>query len=68
MGALMVKVARNIRTRRMARGWTQQALADRIGVDRVFVTQLEGATRNVSLDVLERLARAFRVKPATLLE
>jgi transcriptional regulator with XRE-family HTH domain len=68
MGALMAKVARNIRARRTERGWTQQALADRIGVDRVFVTQLAGATRNVSLDILERLARVFRVKPSTLLE
>ena len=68
MGTLMAKVARNIRQRRQARGWTQAALAERIGVDRVFVTQLEGATRNVSLDVLERLARVFRVRPDTLLK
>jgi transcriptional regulator with XRE-family HTH domain len=68
MGRLMATVARNIRQRRTARGWTQAELAERIGVDRVFVTQLEGATRNVSLDVLERLARVFRVPPGTLLK
>jgi transcriptional regulator with XRE-family HTH domain len=68
MGTLMATVARNIRRHRQARQWTQAELAARIGVDRVFVTQLEGATRNVSLVVLERLARVFRVKPDTLLK
>ena len=42
-------------------------LADRIDVRRPYITQIESATRGVSLEVLEQLAKAFRVKPATLL-
>jgi len=62
------RLARNVKRLRMARGWTQQELADRINVRRPYITQIEGATRGVSLEVLEQLAKAFRVKASALLE
>jgi transcriptional regulator with XRE-family HTH domain len=65
---LTARLAKNVRRLRRAHGWPQQALADRIGVHRVYVTQIETGRRGVSLEVLEKLARVFRVKPATLLE
>jgi transcriptional regulator with XRE-family HTH domain len=66
--ALMEQVARNVRRLRRARGWTQQALADRMHVRRAYITQIESASRGVSLEILEKLAKAFRVKPGALLE
>jgi len=62
------RVARNVKRQRLARGWSQRDLANRIGVHRVYITQIEGATRGVSLEVLEQLAKAFRVKASTLLD
>jgi transcriptional regulator with XRE-family HTH domain len=68
MRKLRGTVARNVRRLRQARGWTQQALADRIAVRRAYVTQIELGTSGVSLEILEKLARVFRVKPGALLE
>lgn len=57
-----------IKALREKRGWTQQQLADRIGVARVTVARVERALARPSLDLLERLARALRVKLTDLLE
>jgi transcriptional regulator with XRE-family HTH domain len=65
---LMERVARNVKQRREGRGWTQQELADRTQMRRAYVTQIESGARGVSIEVLEKLAKAFRVKVATLLK
>jgi transcriptional regulator with XRE-family HTH domain len=65
---LMERIARNVKRRRDARGWAQQELADRLEVRRAYVTQIESGARGVSIEVLEKLARVFRVKVGTLLE
>jgi transcriptional regulator with XRE-family HTH domain len=49
-------------------GLTQQALADRVGVHRVYIAQLETGDRTApSLPLLERLAKALKVKLVDLL-
>lgn len=52
-------LAQNVRVLRLMRGWSQEALAEAAGLDRSYVGDIERAERNVSLDCLERLARAF---------
>lgn len=54
-------LAANIRKRRLALGWSQEELADRTGVHRTYLSGLERAARNPSLDVLERIAAALQV-------
>lgn len=66
--SLMRRIGANVRRRRLARGWTQQALADRVGTSRIYVAQIEGAAKEISLDMLERLARALGVAPGRLLD
>jgi transcriptional regulator with XRE-family HTH domain len=63
----MERVARNVRKRRDAHGWSQQALADRLDVQRAYVTQIESGARGVSLEVLEKLAKVFRCSMGELL-
>ena len=53
---------------RTVRGWTQQALATRIGTSQVYVVQVEGAVKGLSLEMLGRFAQALRVKPRKLLD
>ena len=50
------------------RSWTQEELADRVGTSRFYVAQLEAGTKQCSLEMLDRVAKALRVKPGTLLE
>lgn len=47
---------------------TQQALADRMGVDRTYITHLERAYRVSSLPVLEALASALDMRPGVLVD
>jgi len=49
-------------------GLTQEALAKKAGVHRVYVAQIEGRAKVPSLATLEKLAKALRVKVGKLLE
>ena len=60
--------ADNLRCARLAAGLSQEELADAAEVDRTYVSALERSRYAVSLDVIERLATALRVTPASLLE
>jgi transcriptional regulator with XRE-family HTH domain len=61
-------LAINLIRRRAAKGWSQEALALEAGLHRTFVAHVERQARNISLDNLERLARALQVKPFQLLK
>jgi transcriptional regulator with XRE-family HTH domain len=54
-------VANKLRELRRQNGWSQEELADRLGVDRRQVVRLESGRAPVSLEVVEALARAFGV-------
>ena len=64
----MAALAVRIRPVRLRKGWTQGELARRSGVDSGMISRIEnGLTRGVGLGVVERLARALRVNPRSLL-
>jgi transcriptional regulator with XRE-family HTH domain len=59
----------NIRRARTRAGLTQDALARKAELSRVYVIKLEsGDRKSPSLDVLARLARALGIAPADLLK
>ena len=60
-------LARNVLRRRKALGLSQEAFADRAGIDRTWLSKLETTKAAVSIDVVEKLARAFAIEPAELL-
>ena len=57
-------VAWNVRRLRVERDLSAEALATQSGVDRVYVSRIEGARANASVDILERLASALEVEIA----
>jgi transcriptional regulator with XRE-family HTH domain len=61
-------LAANLRKRRLAVGWSQEELADRTGIHRTYISGLERAGRNPSLNVLERIASALHIQVHELLE
>jgi len=67
MGGARKLLARNLRVLRLVRGWSQERLAEEAGLDRSYVSDIERATRNVSVEILERLACAFGVSLSELL-
>jgi transcriptional regulator with XRE-family HTH domain len=60
-------LARNLRQLRAGRKLSQEALADLAGLHRTYVGSVERSERNVSLDNVEKLARALGVEVAALL-
>jgi transcriptional regulator with XRE-family HTH domain len=59
-------VAWNVRRIRVLRGFSSELLARDAGVDRAYVSRIERAVANASIDVLERIARVLEVKMAEL--
>ena len=58
--------AARIRSERRARGWTQQSLADQVGVNVRTVQKWESGTARPRNHRLLRLARLFGVDPELL--
>lgn len=67
LGSRLV-VARNVMRLRIQRGFTQQRLAQELGVRQPRVAQIESAQANLQIDTLDRLAAVFGVEPARLLQ
>lgn len=63
----LLRFGARIRTLREARGWSQEAFADRAGVHRTYVGSVERGERNVSLKNIYALAGALDVAPKDLL-
>lgn len=59
--------ATHLRTVRNERGLTQEELGYRSGLHRTYISSLEHGERNVSIDNIERLARALGVEEVELL-
>jgi transcriptional regulator with XRE-family HTH domain len=66
-GKLQRVVGRNLRSYRQARGLSQEAFADIVGVHRTYMSAIERGERNLTLRSLERIAHRISVDPMTLL-
>lgn len=49
----------NIRQERIARGWTQKEVADRIGITKSAINMIETGARKPSYEVLVKLENLF---------
>jgi transcriptional regulator with XRE-family HTH domain len=53
------RFGQRVRKLRQERGWTQVDFAERLGLDRSYLAQIEAGRRNVSLVNLEVIAGGF---------
>ena len=66
-GEVRLRVAGNIRRLRLAKGLSQEKMAELADFHRTYVSQLERCVTNISVDGLERLAKVLGVDIAVLL-
>ena len=64
---LLVQVGIRIRKLRISREWTQVEMAEKLGLDRSFLADLERGKTNLSLLSLDTIARGFDVSLSKLL-
>lgn len=66
-GSVLKVFGQAVRSRREKLGISQEELADRAGLHRTYIGDIERGRRNVALRNICRLARALEVPPAELL-
>jgi transcriptional regulator with XRE-family HTH domain len=58
---IKIKFGLKIKHLRTLNGWSQEALAHRANIDRTYLPGIEAGKRNVSIVVIEKLAKALNV-------
>ena len=62
------RLGKNVRRLREEKGWSQEDYADRAGIHRTYVSDIERGRRNPTVTVVERLAKPLDVAAGTLLD
>jgi transcriptional regulator with XRE-family HTH domain len=61
-----IKLGKTIRKLRLAKGWTQEQLADAAKLHSTYIGGIERGERNLGFDNLLKIARALREHPTAL--
>jgi transcriptional regulator with XRE-family HTH domain len=67
-GDLQRAVGRNLRAYRQAKGLSQEAFADELGVHRTYMGSIERGERNLTLKSLEGMAARIGIDPLRLVQ
>lgn len=65
--AILLKFGHRVREERLKRGISQEQLAELAGVHRTYIGMIERAEKNITLENIEKIARALKLKPEDLL-
>ena len=66
--SILERFGNRVRELRKARGFSQEAFADRCRLDRTYISGIERGKRNVALCNIEAIARALGVSVSELTE
>lgn len=64
---LLVHFGNAVRSLRLAHGWSQEEFADRIGIHRTYIGDVERGERNLGLLNVGRIASALDIKLSALM-
>lgn len=65
---LRINLANNIVYYRLEKGWSQEDLAEKLGTTTTYLSSLENAKRNTSIDYIEHLSKTLGIQAFQLLE
>ncbi len=63
---VLVQFGRRVRDQRAKRGLSQEQLAERAGVHRTYIGMIERAEKNITLENIEKIAKALKIEIADL--
>jgi transcriptional regulator with XRE-family HTH domain len=61
---ILVKFGRKVRAERTKLGISQEILATRAGVHRTYIGMIERAEKNITLENIEKIAKALKISIA----
>ena len=65
---ILVRFGKRVRELRSAKGYSQEAFADKCGLDRTYMGGIERGERNLSLRKVDLIAVALEVSLSELME
>lgn len=65
---IKLKLGRKIREIRVKEGYSQEELASRCGLHRTYISDIERGERNVSVENIEKIAKALKTEANELLK
>lgn len=67
MEDIKVNFGKRVKQLRLSKGYSQEKLAEISDLDRTYIPGIESGKRNVSLVVIEKIAKAFKIPLSELL-
>lgn len=67
MGNVKIKFGIKVKNLRISKEYSQEKLAELSDLDRTYIPGIESGKRNVSLVVIEKIAKAFKITISELL-
>jgi transcriptional regulator with XRE-family HTH domain len=64
---ICIRFGKRLRTLRKQREWTQVYMAEHVGIDRSFISDLENGRKEICIRNLELLARGFEMTVSQLM-
>jgi transcriptional regulator with XRE-family HTH domain len=56
---IRLRFGQRLRALRVRKGWTQVELADYLGLDRGYISNIERGQRNITLETVQIIAQGF---------
>ena len=67
MEDIKIKFGQRVKELRFLKGYSQEQLAELADLDRTYIPGIESGKRNVSIVVVEKIAKAFNITISELL-
>ena len=64
---ITIRFGRRLKDLRKKKGWTQVQMADALGIDRSYISDMENGKLNVCLPTMEVLAQGFEMSMSKLI-
>lgn len=65
---VLLKFGKQVRKIRLEQNLSQEELADRAGVHRTYIGMIERAEKNITLENIEKIAKALKISPKELID